>query len=93
MENNNKHSRKEKMEVIEILKENKRATFWLCLIVLGLAGLAFIVSLNEWENLKFAITAVVSPFLIAVFMTYFKALMDTEKKYTRKLKKQEYEED
>ena len=90
---NNKHSRKEKMEIKAILKENKRATFWLCLILLGLAGVAFIVSCNKWENLKFAITAVVSPFLIAVFMTYFNGLVDTTKKYERKLKKQEYKED
>lgn len=93
MKNNNKHSRKEKMDIMAILKENRRATVWLILIVLGLAGTAYMVSCNKWENIKFAITAVVSPFLIAVFMTYFEALMDTEKKYKRKLKKQEYEED
>ena len=90
---NNKHSRKEKMEIKAILKENKRATFWLCLILFGLAGVAYIVSYNKWENIKFAITAVVSPFLIAVFMTYFKILMNTAKKYERKLKIQEYKED
>lgn len=93
MKNNNKHSRKEKMDIIAILKENKRATFWLCFIVFCSACTAYIVSLNKWENVKFAITAVVSPFLIALFMTYFKALMDTDKKYKRKLKEQEYKED
>lgn len=81
------------MNIIGILKENRKDTLWLCLILFGLAGVAYIVSYNQWENVKFAITTVVSPFLIAVFMTYFKSLMDTEKKYKRKLKKQESDGD